>query len=82
LFLFGQHRVAHRANRGSLPAVLRDFVNDRCLVPFGLGFGKVLKLGNAIANAFVGPQFAVYDKGSGQPSLQLFTELNLQWARN
>ena len=34
--------------------------------------------GNAIANAFIEPQFTVYHKGSGQPSLRLFTGINQQ----
>jgi len=41
----------------------------------------VFKAGNAIANAFIEPQFTVYHKGSGQPSFQLFMGLNLQWAK-
>jgi hypothetical protein len=65
----------------STAVMVFDFENDRYLIPFGLGFGKVFKLGNAVANAFVEPQFAVYHKGTGQPSLQLFMGLNLQWAR-
>lgn len=65
----------------STPVMVFDFANDRYLVPFGLGFGKVFKAGSAIANAFIEPQFAVYHKGTGQPALQLFMGLNLQWAR-
>jgi hypothetical protein len=58
-----------------------DFANDRHLVPAGLGFGKVFRFGDALANAFIEPQFTAYHKGSGQPSLQLFMGLNLQWAK-
>jgi hypothetical protein len=58
-----------------------DFANDRYLVPFGLGFGKVFKAGNAIGNAFVEPRFTVYHKGSGQPSFQLAAGLAFQWAK-
>jgi len=65
----------------STPVLVFDFQNDRYLVPFGLGFGKVFKAGNAIANAFIEPQFSVYHKGSGLPSFQLFMGMNLQWAK-
>jgi hypothetical protein len=65
----------------STAVLVFDFENNRYLVPLGLGFGKVFKVGNAIANAFIEPQFATYHKGSAQPSLQLFMGLNLQWAK-
>ena len=65
----------------STPVLVFDFARDQYLVPFGLGFGKVFKAGDAIANAFIEPQFTVYHKGSGQPSFQLFMGLNLQWAK-
>jgi hypothetical protein len=65
----------------STAVMVFDFEKNRYLVPLGLGFGKVFKLGDAIANAFIEPQFTAYHKGSGQPSLQLFVGLNLQWSR-
>jgi len=65
----------------STPVMVFDFENNRYLVPFGLGFGKVFKAGSAIANAFIEPQFAVYHKGSGLPSFQLYMGINLQWAK-
>jgi hypothetical protein len=65
----------------STPVMVFDFQNNRYLVPFGLGIGKVFKAGNAIANVFIEPQFAVYHKGVGQPSFQLFMGMNLQWAK-
>jgi hypothetical protein len=52
-----------------------DIPNDKNLVPLGAGFGKVFKIGNAIVNAFVEPQFTVYHNGTGVPSFQLFTGL-------
>jgi hypothetical protein len=55
-----------------------DFENSRYLVPFGLGMGRVFRVGTVIANAFIEPQFTVYSKGGGQPALQLFMGLNLQ----
>lgn len=58
-----------------------DVQKNSTLIPAGLGFGKVFKVGNAMVNAFVEPQFTVYYSGSGLPSFQLFTGLNLQWAK-
>lgn len=55
-----------------------DFENSRYLVPLGLGMGRVFRVGRVITNAFIEPQFTVYGKGAGQPSLQLFMGLNLQ----
>jgi len=56
-------------------------VYDNCLIPFGLGFGKVFRAGNAIANAFVEPQFNFYQKGAGLQSFQLYVGLHFQWAK-
>jgi hypothetical protein len=56
-----------------------DLENDRYLIPFGLGVGKVFKIGRAVANAFLEPQFSVYSKGDSQPQWQVFSGLNLQW---
>jgi len=65
----------------SAPLCIFDFENNRYLIPVGLGFGKVFKVNNAVANAFIEPQFSVYHKGAGLPSFQLFMGLNLQWAK-
>jgi hypothetical protein len=65
----------------SAPLWVFDFGNNKYLIPFGLGFGKVFKVANTIVNAFVEPQFTVYHKGEGQPSFQLFMGINLQWAK-
>jgi len=56
-----------------------DFENDKYLVPFGVGVGKVFKVGGAVVNSFVEPQFSVYSKGDGQPKWQVFAGLNLLW---
>jgi hypothetical protein len=58
-----------------------DFRYDLTLIPFGLGFGKVFRLGDAIANANFEPQFAVYHKGQGLPAVQLVFGLALQWKK-
>ena len=67
--------LAGKSNRN-----LARLVYDNYLIPFGLGF-KVLRAGNAIANAFVEPQFNFHQKGGGLPSFQLYMGLNLQWAK-
>ena len=58
-----------------------DIVNNKTLIPVGVGFGKVFKTGNAIVNAFVEPQFTVYHNGAGLPSFQLFSGLNFQFRK-
>lgn len=56
-----------------------DFEGDRYLVPFGVGIGKVAKVGRTVVNGFLEPQFSVYSKGTGQPQMQVFAGINLQW---
>jgi hypothetical protein len=58
-----------------------DAAADRYLIPLGIGAGKVFKAGNAVANAFIEPQFSVYHQGIGMPSLQIFAGINLQWSK-
>jgi hypothetical protein len=65
----------------SSPLALFDFENERYLVPFGLGIGKVFPLGKAVVNAFVEPQMSVYHDGDGLPSFQTFFGLNLQFPK-
>lgn len=52
-----------------------DISNNKNLIPLGVGFGKVFKVGPAIVNAFIEPQFTVYHIGSGLPSFQLSSGL-------
>jgi hypothetical protein len=56
-----------------------DFENEKYLVPFGVGFGKVFKVEQTVVNTFLEPQFSVYSKGDAQPRWQLFAGINLQW---
>jgi hypothetical protein len=60
---------------------LFDIKNDRYLIPYGLGVGRVIRVGNAVANAWIEPQFSVYHNSPGLPSFQLFTGINFQWAK-
>jgi hypothetical protein len=56
-----------------------DIENDKYLIPFGAGVGKVFKTGRTVVNAFLEPQFSVYSKGDGQAKWQVFAGINLQW---
>lgn len=48
-------------------------------IPFGLGAGKVLSHGKAVFNLFLEPQFTIAHKGIGQPAIQVFAGLNVQF---
>ena len=65
----------------SSPLAVLDFENDRYLVPFGLGMGKVFPIGGAVANVFFEPQVTAFYHGAGHPTLQLFSGFNLQFGR-
>ncbi|MFZ5876596.1 MAG: hypothetical protein ACOYXU_09320 [Nitrospirota bacterium] len=56
----------------------RDFKRNVTLIPFGLGIGKVFRVGGLVANVFAEPQLTVYHKGDAQPARQLFTGINFQ----
>ncbi len=58
-----------------------DFKNDSYHIPFALGMGKVVKVGNTVFNLFVEPQYSLLHKGT-QPQLQIFTGINLQFINN
>ena len=65
----------------SSPIWTFDFENDRYLIPFSIGIGKVMILGKTIVNVTAEPQFTIFHKGEGQPSVQLFAGLTLQWKK-
>lgn len=48
-------------------------------VPFGFGAGKVIPTEKVIFNIFLEPQFAVALRGIGQPAVQIFGGLNMQF---
>jgi hypothetical protein len=58
-----------------------DIRNNTRLIPLGVGFGKVFKIGNALVNAFIEPQFTVYHNGTALPSFQLYSGLNFQFRK-
>jgi hypothetical protein len=58
-----------------------DIENNSYHVPFALGIGKVVKVGNTVFNLFVEPQYSLLHQGT-QPQLQIFTGINLQFINN
>ena len=61
------------------PIWVFDLENDTYHVPIGLGIGKVIPTEKGVYNFFIEPQFTVLDKGPGQPEVQLFMALNMQF---
>jgi hypothetical protein len=57
-----------------------DFESEAYSVPLALGIGKVIKVGNTMFNCFIEPQYSMLHKGT-QPQFQLFTGINLQFAK-
>ena len=44
----------------------------------GLGAGKIFRIGDTVANAFIEPQLTIYAKGDFQPAVQFFAGINFQ----
>ena len=63
----------------SAPIWVFDLKTGDYIIPFGLGIGKVLKVDNTVFNIFIEPQFTILHEGFGQPALQVFTGLNMQF---
>ena len=63
----------------SAPVAAFDLKNDRYVIPFGLGIGKVLKSEKIVFNIFLEPQYTLFHRGVGQPSLQFLVGLNMQF---
>lgn len=63
----------------SSPIWMFDFENDRYLIPFSVGVGKVFIVDKTIINVAMEPQVTVYHKGEQQPTMQLFFSMSLQW---
>jgi len=67
----------------SAPVWAFDLRTDGYTIPIGLGYGKVMKKGNIVYNAFIEPQFSVADQGpNAWPEWQLFFALNMQFPGN
>lgn len=56
-----------------------DFETDARSIPIGLGAGKVTRIGRAVANAFLEPQYSVATHGDGQPRWNVFGGINFQF---
>lgn len=58
-----------------------DLESGNYSIPVGLGVGKVFQVNDKVTmNAFVEPQYTVFDHGSGNPEWQVFVGLNFQIA--
>ena len=55
------------------------FAQDTYAIPMGIGAGKVWLRGGTTINAFVEPQLTVAHDGVGQPKIQIFSGVNLQF---
>ena len=72
-------QLSHGVYLRSTAISVFDFSNDKYLIPVGLGIGKIAKVGKAVCNLFVEPQFAVWNKGDGLPKTQIFMGVNTQF---
>ena len=63
----------------SAPIWFFDIEQPTYNVPFGLGAGKVIPTEKIVFNLFIEPQFAVALRGIGQPAVQIFAGLNMQF---
>jgi hypothetical protein len=61
------------------PLWIFNLEDDSYSVPLGFGIGKVVKAGHTVFNIFIEPQFTVLHDGAGQPELQIFAGLNMQF---
>jgi hypothetical protein len=61
------------------PIMAFNLETDSYHVPFGLGIGKVIPTESAVYNFFIEPQFTILDRGPGQPEVQLYMALNMQF---
>lgn len=58
-----------------------DIESGNYSVPVGLGIGKVFQVSDTVTmNAFVEPQYTVFDHGRGNPEWQVFVGANFQFA--
>lgn len=58
-----------------------DLHGGNYTIPVGLGIGKVFRVSDKVTmNAFVEPQYTVFDHGDGGPTWQIFAGVNFQIA--
>ena len=63
----------------SAPIWYFDIEQPTYNVPFGLGVGKVIPTEKIVFNFFLEPQFAMALRGLGQPAVQIFLGMNMQF---
>ena len=63
----------------SAPLWVFDLEKSTYNMPLGLGIGKVVKNGRTVFNMFIEPQFTILHDGLGQPELQIFAGINMQF---
>jgi len=82
-FIAAQPFVFFQLGKGyylrSAPIWFFDIEQPTYNVPFGLGAGKVIPTEKIVFNLFIEPQFAVALRGIGQPAVQIFAGLNMQF---
>lgn len=57
-----------------------DLNNDTYYIPVGIGAGKVWEFGKTTVNAFVEPQYTVFEDSDAAPRWQIFFGVNFQFA--
>ena len=77
--IFGMWQIGGGTYLRSAPISTFDLKSGDYSVPFGLGIGKVTKVDNIVFNLFIEPQFTFLHQGTGQPALQIFIGLNMQF---
>lgn len=76
---FGFYQLGDGWYTGGAPIWTYDFSTDNYNVPLGLRLGKVVQFGKTTANFFVEPQWSVAHRGDGQPDMQVYAAINLQF---
>jgi hypothetical protein len=56
-----------------------DFVNGTYCIPFGLGVGKVILINKTVVSIGLEPQYTIFHYGVGEPELQLFAGMAIQF---
>jgi hypothetical protein len=82
-FIVAQPFVMFQVGKGaylrSAPIWYFDIEQPTYNVPFGLGVGKVILTEKIVFNLFFEPQFAMALRGIGQPAVQIFAGMNMQF---
>jgi len=77
--VFGMWQIGGGTYLRSAPIWVFDLKTGYYNVPFGFGIGKVVKVDKTVFNIFIEPQFTILHNGVGQPALQIFTGVNMQF---